>query len=125
MGALDHEFCAGYVAWRALYDATGDCAKCSINRNKFALLRDVHTRDFAHNGGGFWPFESQRAPAFGLVAQCDVVHDDVFVHPRDELLANHGVGDAKVMFGKRVRFELCQDVALRIEEQGNDALSWS
>ena len=77
----------------------------------------VNSGELFHYCPCLWSFERQRAPAVGLVGERHVVHDDVFVYPLDELLANHGVGNTNMVVGECVGFDLSQDVTLWIEEQ--------
>src|SRR5215472_15961136 len=139
MVALDNKLGAGHASRRALHHAAGDLAdsrrrsflgrrmsaeEASIDARELLELMQVNSSELLHYCHGLWSFECQRTPALGLVGERDVVHDDVFVHPLDELLANHGVRDAKVLVCKRVGFQFGEDVTLRIEEQGNGPLSW-
>ena len=92
-------------------------------RREFLKLRDVDAGNLLGNHGGFRALHRQRAVAWRVVGKCDVIHDDVFFERFDQALANHGVGSAKEPVLKRVRLNLCENVALRIEQQRNDALA--
>src|SRR6516165_12609099 len=109
MVALDSQLGAGYASRRAFHHAAGNLAdsrrrsflggrrgrrmsgeEASIDARELLELMQVNSSELFHYCHGLWSFECQRAPALGLVGERDVVHDDVFVHPLDELLANHG-----------------------------------
>src|SRR5215471_19604428 len=117
MVALDSELGAGHPSRRALHHAAGNLTdsgrrsllrrrrgqtweEASIDARELLELLQVNSSELLHYGHGLWSFECQGGPALGLVGERDVVHDDVFVHPLDELLANHGVRDAKMVVGE-------------------------
>ena len=90
---------------------------------KFLKLGDVGAGNLFDKGGGLRTLQSKRAVAWRLIDEGHVIHDDVFVENFDEALANHGIGDTQEPVGKRVRLDLRENVALRIQEQGNDAMA--
>ena len=117
LGSLDDQLGAGNSSGRALHNAAGNRVDHAFDRGKLVDRLQVNVGELLHNGRGFRTFERERAPTVGFVGQRDVVHDDVFVQPLNELLANHGVRNAEVVVGERVGFELGQDMALRIEQK--------
>src|SRR6266705_3681181 len=114
MLAFDNKLGASHASRRALHNAAGNLAdrrlrsflgerrEASIDARKLLELLQVNLSELLYYRPGLWSFERQRAPALGLVGERDVVHDDVFVHALDQLLANHGVGDTKMVVGECV-----------------------
>src|SRR5258708_4691188 len=102
--------------------ATGNRADSSIVGGKVVKLREVDAGKLLSNRGGLRALQRERAVACCLVGQRYVIHDDVFVEPLDQALANHGVGDAEEPVRKRIRFDLGDDMPLRIQQQGDDAV---
>src|SRR5712664_32253 len=102
--------------------ATGNRANSAIVGGKFVNLREVDAGKLLSNRGGFRTLQRERAVSRRLVGQRDVIHDDVFVEPLDQALANHGVRDAEEPVRKRIRFDLGDDMPLRIQQQRNNAV---
>src|SRR6266446_4734755 len=120
---VHNELAAGNSSRRAFHDAAGNRSDCAIMRGKFAKRPDVNAGHFTDHCGGLRPFQRQRAVPLRFVRQRHVVHDDVFIQPRDQPLANHGVRHAKEFVRKGVRFDFRKNVPLRIQQQRNVALS--
>ena len=81
----------------------------------------INTREILHHRGSLWPLQRQRAVACRLIGQRHVVHDNVFVEPLDQPLANHRVRNAEEPVHERIRLDLRENVALRIQQQRNGA----
>src|SRR6266852_5233020 len=119
--ALGEELSPGDSSGRPLHDAAGHRTDSSTVKGKFFKLRDVNAGNIFVKRGGLRTLQRQRAVAGRLIGEGHVIHDDVFVEPFDQTLANHGVGDAEEPVGERVGFDLRENVPLRIQEQRNDA----
>src|SRR5713226_8628370 len=120
--ALGEELSPGDSSGRALHDAAGHRTDSSAVKGKFFKLRDVNAGNLFDKRGGLRTLQRQRAVAGCLIGEGHVIHDDVFVEPFDQTLANHGEGDAEEPVGERVGFDLRENVPLRIQEQRNDAV---
>src|ERR1700687_3677457 len=107
----------------ALRDPAGNRTDFSAVGGKFFKLREVGAGNLFDKGGGLRTLQRQRAVAWRLIDEGHVIHDDVFFENFDQPLANHGIRDTQEPVGKRVRLDLGQNVALRIQEQGNDAVT--
>ncbi len=95
----------------------------NVDTGEFTQLLQIDASESRHDRSGLRTFQSQGAVARRLISKRHVIHDDVFVEPFDQALANHGVGHAEEPVGKRVRLDLGENVALWIEQQGNGAVA--
>src|SRR6266851_5767388 len=117
------EFGARDFSWRALRDTAGNRTDGAIVEVEVIKLGNVDARKLLSNRRGFRALQRQGAEARRLIDQSDVIHDDVFVEPLDQAFANHGVRHAEKPVGKRIRLDLRENMALRIEQQRNGAVA--
>src|SRR6266851_845682 len=121
--ALGEELRTGDTSRRTLRDPAGNRTdRCAVS-GKFFKLCEVGAGNFFDKSSGLRTLQRQGAVARRLIGEGHVIHDDVFVEPFDEALANHGVGHAEEPVRKGVRLYLRENVSLRIEQQRNDAVA--
>src|SRR6266850_1241843 len=121
--ALHHELGPGNSARRALHNPAGNCANSAVRGRKFAERSDINAGNFTHHHSGLRPFQRQRAETLRLIRQRHVIHDDEFFQHFHQPFANHGVGHAEQFVRECIRFNLRENVSLRIQKQRNVSLS--
>src|SRR6266851_7873337 len=93
--ALGEELRTGDTSRRTLRDPAGNRTdRCAVS-GKFFKLCEVGAGNFFDKSSGLRTLQRQGAVARRLIGEGHVIHDDVFVEPFDEALANHGVGHAE------------------------------
>jgi hydroxyacylglutathione hydrolase len=125
LSSFHDELRPGHASRRALYDSAGKRTNRAVVGGKVVKLGEVDPGKFLHNCSGLRTFQRQRAVARRLIRQRNVIHDDVFVEPLDQPLANHGVRNAKEPVRKRIRLDLGENVPLRIQQQRNVAVAYA
>src|SRR6266850_642668 len=121
--ALNHELRSRNSTRRTLHDPAGNCADSAVRGRKFGERTDLYAGDFTHYCGGLRPFQRQRAETLRLIRQRHVIHDDEFFQHFHQPFANHGVGHAEQFVRECIRFNLRENVSLRIQKQRNVSLS--
>src|SRR6266403_357591 len=120
---FDYELRSGNSTRRTLHNPAGNCAGSAVRGRKLAERPDVYAGNFTHHRSGLRPFQRQRAETPRLIRQRHVIHDDEFIQHFHQPFANHRVGHAKQFLRERVRFNLCENVPLRIQKQRDVSLS--
>src|SRR6266404_495727 len=121
--ALDYELRSGNSTRRTPDNPAGNCVNSAVRGRKFAERSDINAGNFTRHRSGLRPFQRQRAKALRLVRQRHIIHDDEFFQHFHQPFANHRVGHAKQFLRERIRFNLRENVSLRIQKQRNVSLS--
>src|ERR1700682_1046264 len=69
------------------------------------------------HGRGLWSFERKCSPEIGVIGQRHIVHDDVFIEPCDQPLADYGIRNAEEAVGKSISFDFSQNMSLRVQQE--------
>jgi hypothetical protein len=77
------------------------------------------------DGAGLRALHSKTAELVSEVFERDVVHDDVLVEGGEGAFAYGSVRAHQQFLFERIHFEFCEDVALRIQQQGARAIGFA
>jgi hypothetical protein len=116
-------------AWKAEMrvpdEMAGNCVDCDVGDGHFGKALDGEAGGLGKDRAGLRTFDGERAEFVGGVFERNVVHDDEFVEGLNGALANGGVREDEQLFFERVDFKFREDVALRVEEQGQRARAFA